>query len=183
SSAPLCDIRFLDLLAGFRCKKMLQELQYGRMVKHLRTDISAAVPGRRNYHRNAEPQADRTSPCSMSWVGGQILLQRDVFHCSVDTGGRSARLRFARMRYPERRYVIEVSIVLVVSQDEDRFLPHLRIVSENVHHFRDIPGPKPRCSRMIRVVFRSNQPGHRRQIAVMHIFAELIEDVALGDFY
>ncbi len=49
------------------------------------------------------------------------------------------------------------------------------ILGQNVHHFGDVPGSVPRRARMIGKFPGSGQPGNRRQLAFVHVFAELIK--------
>ena len=76
--------------------------------------------------------------------------------------------------------VIEVAIV---GEDKDRLLPHLRVLREDVHDFGDIPRAIPRRGRVIGERFRRTQPRNRRQLALIHILAELVEDIALGNHH
>jgi hypothetical protein len=54
--------------------------------------------------------------------------------------------------------VVVIAVVLVVSEDEDRLLPDLRIAGEDVQHLRDVPGSIPGRGGMVGEILRSHQP-------------------------
>ena len=86
------------------------------------------------------------------------------------------------MRRNERRNVIKIPVVFIISQNKNRFLPNLRIFSQNLHHLRHIPSSIPRCSRVIRKILRSHQPRDSRQFIFADIFSELIQNIAFRYF-
>ena len=85
------------------------------------------------------------------------------------------------MRRDERRHVIEVAVVLVVAEDENRLPPHVGILRENVERFGDVPRAIPRRARVVGEILRRDDPRNRRQFARAHILAELVEHIALRD--
>src|SRR5690349_16939212 len=97
----------------------------------------------------------------------------------VDSLRPFARLRSARVRRDKGWNVIEKTVVLVITQDENGLFPNLRILRENVENFAQVPRAKPRGAGVIRKSAGSDKPGNRGQPIRIDILSELVQHVAL----
>src|ERR1700719_4792796 len=87
------------------------------------------------------------------------------------------------MRCNKWWHMIKVSIILVISKNEDRLFPNLGIFCQYIHHFANVPGTVPGRRWMIREIFRSNQPGYSGELATLNVFTELMKHITFGNFY
>src|ERR1051325_1134923 len=78
------------------------------------------------------------------------------------------------------RNVIEVTIVLIITKNEDRFPPDGGILREDIQDLTQIPRAIPRCARMIGKIFGRNNPRHRGQLPAPNVSTELMKHIALG---
>src|SRR3546814_16397358 len=80
----------------------------------------------------------------------QFLLGTDEFTASGNHAFRAAPgSRIQRIRRCERRNVIEISIIFIVSEDEDGFFPAFWVLGEDVQDLGNIPGAVPGSAGMI----------------------------------
>src|SRR5665213_3456205 len=121
------------------------------MIKYLGIDQSPPAPWRCNDHRYPKTKSDR------AW---NIIFEFYMIQTGINTLGSFAAFRVIIIRCYEWRYVIKIAVILIISKNENGFLPNLRILRENVHYLRKIPGAKPWGARMVGKRFRRNQPGY-----------------------
>src|ERR1700721_1761854 len=143
-SPPRADVLFMYRLAVFLLKKSFQEHRRRGGIEVLWVDPSAAAPRRRNDHGHTKAHA--------YWSGTRIVLRHTlaqfvflvaVFETGINARGRSACRRAPGIGRDKRWGMVEVAVVLVVGEDEDRLLPNLGIFRQDVHHLGDIPGSEP----------------------------------------
>ena len=148
-------------------QELFEELQRGRMIENLRVDPATAGPGAGDDQRDAKAETDRA--LAVERLGKAIpflfLGVRHKIHAGVDPGRDLARPFLVRMRRGERRNVIEIAVVLIVSKDENRLLPDLGIVCKDIHHLGNVPRAIPCRGGMIGEVLRRAQPGDQRWAA------------------
>src|SRR5262249_46401929 len=140
---PSADVAFLDFLASLARKECLQELQYGGVIEDLRTHVSATAPGRRDNQRNSIAQSDRPAANARRRSPAAILVQLQILESRIDAPGDFSRFRMPRAWSDKRRHVVEISIVLIVSENKNGLLPDPRILREDIHRLRDVPRSIP----------------------------------------
>src|SRR5689334_7432509 len=103
-----------------------EELQDRCVVEHLRTNTSASTPRRGDNHRNPIAKTDRALSNLMRRTILELLVSFDVLHAGVDAVGYAPGVPATWARGNKWRHVIEIAIILIVSQDEDGLFPHGR---------------------------------------------------------
>ena len=142
------------------------------------------LQGRCDDHRYAKAEAQRISPNR-----ARRMMLSVLFHLHI-LEGRVEPLRLTRPRFQallgmgsagKRRNVIEIAVVLIVSQDEYRLPPDFGVLGQDVEDFRQIPLAVPRRRRVIGEAAPAGRRATKRWegCASVHILAKLMQDVAL----
>src|SRR5665213_429586 len=103
------------------------------MIKYLGIYQSPPAPWRCNDHGYPKTKSDRAS---------NILFQFYMIQAGINTFGNFAAFRILIVWCCEWGHVIKIAVILIIGKNENGFLPHFRILRENVHYFRKIPGSK-----------------------------------------
>jgi hypothetical protein len=109
------------------------------------------------------------------------VLEFDMLNARVDPFRGKPRLPSMGMRRDKRWNMVEVAVVFIVSENENRLFPGLGILSEDVERFGDVPRSVPGRIGMVRELFRRHEPTDRRKIDRFDIAAKLMKEVAFGD--
>ncbi|MCY1380128.1 hypothetical protein D9M69_679180 [compost metagenome] len=75
--------------------------------------------------------------------------------------------------------MVIVPVIFVITKNEYGFLPDLRVLGEDIQHFRNIPCSIPGSTGVIREILRGHQPGNGRKFSGFHVFPELIKYITL----
>ena len=172
-AAPGADVGLPEGTALLVGEQFFEELQHGGMVEDFRADVAAAAPGRSDDHGDAVAQADGAAT---RFGGGALLAiarEGPELDAGIDARRDSAAFGTRRIGRGEGRHVIEVAVVLVVGQDEDRLLPNFGLLREDAERLGEHPGSVPGRTGMIGTAFGRNQPGDRGELALRHIAPEL----------
>src|SRR5690606_13538803 len=114
-------------------------------------------------------------------IGMVLVVAPYVFEPRIDACRYLARAGLVGVGCRERYGMVEIAVVLVVRQYENRLCPNLGVLREDIHHLAYIPRAKPGRIGVVRKQLRRYQPRYGGQLARGHILAELVQDVALGD--
>src|SRR5262245_24879541 len=104
-------------------QEFFEKLQNGSMVENLRTNTSSTAPRRRNNHGDAIAQSNGALASLTDRLVFSVLFQFDEFDSSVNASGHAPSFWAARVGRREWRDMIEVTVVLVIRQDEDCLFP------------------------------------------------------------
>src|SRR5688572_2940246 len=119
------------------------------MIKHLRAYGATTTPRRCNDEWNAITESDRTTACMFCRLSLQVVVEENKLIARVNILRCCSCLWVAMDRRDKRRYMIKISVILVVAKNKDRFLPYFRVLREDVYGFGQIPCSIPRCTRVI----------------------------------
>src|SRR5262245_25736225 len=182
-ASPSCNVGFLDLLAGPMRQKFFEKLQDRCMVENLRTNTSSTAPRRGNNHGDAIAQSNGALASLPDRLVFSVLFQFDEFDSSVDASGHAPGFWAARVWRREWRDMIEVTVVLVIRQDEDSLFPDIGILRQYVHDFRDVPCSIPGGRRVVGKLLWTDDPGNSREVSAVDVFAILEKEVAALHFH
>src|SRR5882724_10879312 len=98
------------------------------MVEDLRVRVSAPGPGRGDQERHTEAQSQGTAARFVLVCPLQVLLPAHMFEAGVNAFGGKPCLRLVGVWGYEGWNMVEITVVLVVTKDEDRFLPQIRVL-------------------------------------------------------
>lgn len=130
------------------------------MVEDFGVYITALAPWRGNDHRHTVTQADGTFFIKFfgEITAFQLLFKGYKFNTGINPFGNRAGTRLMRMRCNKRRDVIKITIIFIISQDENGLFPDFRILGKDIQRFGYIPCPVPCRAGVIRKIFGSRKP-------------------------
>ncbi|MNQ75757.1 hypothetical protein D3C85_905620 [compost metagenome] len=160
----------------------LDEAQHRGVIEGLRIHPATTAPWRDHVHGNT---LARSEDLAIWWI---FVLVGGAGRCRVVVvfegeigiaqrglaGGGAVRIDG---RCGRRRVVVEDAVVLVEVDEQHGLAPHLGHGGERIQHFLDVPGAQHRAGgpRMLRVGVGGHDPGHLRQLAVLHVVAEGVQ--------
>ena len=155
------------------------------MIKNLWVYTASTAPWWYNYKGYTISQSYRAYPLRILGFALErlCLCFGYIVDRSINTSGTFPWFRITRIRSCERRNMIKITIIFIISENKNCFLPYLRIFCQNIQHFRNVPRSIPWSARMIGKIFRRYQPGYRRQISFLNIVSKLMQDVSFRNFH
>ncbi|MNQ74095.1 hypothetical protein D3C85_888470 [compost metagenome] len=158
---------------------LFDELPHRGVVGDLGVDPAALAPRRDDVERHPRPEAPRPHRPADLVLGMQVfaLIVVEVEALHINRALARQRAVGAIGRDAGRRQVIELPVVLIEGEEEDRLAPHLGIGGQGVEHPRRELRPldRRRSRGMLGIDSRRQDPRDGRQGPRLHIRFKLLQ--------